>query len=126
MLVLLAVLAVLDVLAHSTRILGPIPPRSPMEPINLFDLEAIAREKLPRDAYDYYASGAHDEVTLRENRAAYDRLSLAYRVLVDVSRREMATTVLGQPVSSRPPRSTASPAPRASWRPCGPPERRAR
>src|SRR5215203_5827555 len=99
MLVLLAVLAVLDVLAHSTRILGPIPPRSPMEPINLFDLEAIAREKLPRDAYDYYASGAHDEVTLRENRAAYDRLSLAYRVLVDVSRREMATTVLGQPVS---------------------------
>ncbi|HKI06405.1 MAG TPA: alpha-hydroxy acid oxidase [Thermoanaerobaculia bacterium] len=70
-----------------------------MEPINLFDLEAIAREKLPRDAYDYYASGAHDEVTLRENRAAYDRLSLAYRVLVDVSRREMATTVLGQPVS---------------------------
>src|SRR5215217_5604604 len=70
-----------------------------MEPINLFDLEASAREKLSREAYDYYASGAHDEVTLRENRAAFDRLSLAYRVLVDVSRRDMATTALGQPVA---------------------------
>jgi 4-hydroxymandelate oxidase len=68
-------------------------------PVNIFELEAIARERLPREAYDYYASGAQDEVTLRENRAAYDRLTLAYRVLVDVSRREMATTVLGQPVA---------------------------
>jgi 4-hydroxymandelate oxidase len=70
-----------------------------MEPVNIFDLEAIAREKLSPDALDYYAGGAHDEVTLRANRGAYDRLSLAYRVMVDVSRREMATTVLGQPVA---------------------------
>lgn len=70
-----------------------------MEPVNLFELEAIARERLTREAYDYYAGGAQDEVTLRENRAAYDRLSLAYRVLVDVSRRDLATTVLGQPVA---------------------------
>jgi 4-hydroxymandelate oxidase len=70
-----------------------------MEPVNLFELEALAREKLSREAYDYYASGAQDEVTLRENRAAFDRLSLAYRVLVDVSRRDLATSVLGQPVA---------------------------
>ncbi|MFL6260156.1 MAG: alpha-hydroxy acid oxidase [Thermoanaerobaculia bacterium] len=70
-----------------------------MDPVNVFDLEAVAREKLSRDALDYYAGGAHDEVTLRENRAAFDRLSLAYRVLVDVSRRDLAATVLGQPVS---------------------------
>jgi 4-hydroxymandelate oxidase len=70
-----------------------------MDPINLFELEAIAREKLSGESYDYYASGAQDEVTLRENRAAYDRLSLAYRVLVDVSRRELTTSVLGQPVA---------------------------
>jgi 4-hydroxymandelate oxidase len=70
-----------------------------MEPVNVFDLEAIAREKLSRDALDYYAGGAHDEVTLRDNRAAFERVSLAYRVLVDVSRRDLATTVLGQPVS---------------------------
>jgi 4-hydroxymandelate oxidase len=67
--------------------------------INVFDYEKTAREKLSREAYDYYASGAQDEVTLRENRAAYERLSLAYRVLVDVSRRDLTTAVLGQPVS---------------------------
>jgi 4-hydroxymandelate oxidase len=70
-----------------------------MEAVNLFELEAAAREKLSRESFDYYASGAQDEVTLRENRAAYDRISLAYRVLVDVSRRDMTTTVLGQPVA---------------------------
>ena len=70
-----------------------------MEPVNVFDFEAIAREKLPREAYDYYASGAQDEVTLRENRAAFDRLSIAYRVLVDVSRRDLTASVLGQRVA---------------------------
>jgi 4-hydroxymandelate oxidase len=70
-----------------------------MEPVNVFDLEAIAREKLTPEAYAYYAGGAQDEVTLRENRAAFDRLALAYRVLVDVSRRDPATAVLGQPVA---------------------------
>src|SRR5207253_10677336 len=63
----------------------------PMTPVNVFELEAIARERLSPEAWDYYAGGAHDEVTLRGNRGAYDRLSLAYRVLVDVSRRELAT-----------------------------------
>ncbi|HEX4965985.1 MAG TPA: alpha-hydroxy acid oxidase [Thermoanaerobaculia bacterium] len=70
-----------------------------MEPVNVFDLEKIALEKLSREAYDYYAGGAHDEVTLRENRAAFERISLAYRVLVDVSRRDLTTTVLGQHLS---------------------------
>lgn len=70
-----------------------------MDPVNLFELEAIAREKLSRETYDYYASGSQDEVTLRENRAAYDRLALAYRVLVDVSQRDLTTSVLGQPVA---------------------------
>src|SRR3954469_1838422 len=70
-----------------------------MQPINVFELEAVARERLSREAYDYYAGGAHDEVTLRENRAAYDRVPLAYRVLVDVSRRDLTPSVLGQPVA---------------------------
>ena len=70
-----------------------------MDPINVFDLEAIARERVPKEAWDYYASGAEDEVTLRQNRAAFERLSIAYRVMVDVSRRDTATTVLGHPVA---------------------------
>lgn len=69
------------------------------EAVSVFDLEARARERLAAQAFDYYASGAHDEVTLRENRAAFERILLRYRVLVDVSRRELATTVLGQSVS---------------------------
>ena len=67
-----------------------------MNPINLADFEALAAEKLSKMAYDYYASGAHDEVTLRENCAAFARIRLAYRVLVDVSARDQGTTVLGQ------------------------------
>lgn len=69
------------------------------EPVNIADFEALAREALSREAYDYYAGGAQDEVTLRQNRAAWDRLSLAYRVLVDVSRRDLTASVLGQPVA---------------------------
>ena len=49
--------------------------------------------------HDYYASGANDEITLRENRAAYERITLLPRMLVDVSVRDMSTTVLGEPVS---------------------------
>jgi 4-hydroxymandelate oxidase len=70
-----------------------------MEPVNVLELEAIARERIPKEAWDYYASGAEDEVTLRQNRAAFERLSLAYRVMVDVSRRDTATSVLGHPVA---------------------------
>jgi 4-hydroxymandelate oxidase len=70
-----------------------------MEPVNVFDFETLAREKLPQMAYDYYASGAYDEITLRANHAAYDRIQLLHRVLVDVSRRNPATTVLGQRVA---------------------------
>jgi 4-hydroxymandelate oxidase len=70
-----------------------------MEPINIYDFEAIAREKLPPMAYDYYASGAHDEITLRENHAAYDRIRLNYRVLKDISQRDISVTLLGERLS---------------------------
>ena len=70
-----------------------------MDPINLYEYEAIAQARLTKMAYDYYASGAHDEITLRENHAAYDRIPLRYRVLRDISRRTTATTVLGHALS---------------------------
>ena len=38
------------------------------KPINVADFEAIAREKMTASAYDYYAGGAEDEVTLAANR----------------------------------------------------------
>lgn len=69
------------------------------EAINSWELEALARKLLPEMAFDYYASGANDEITLRENRAAYERITLLPHMLVDVSVRDMGTTVLGEPVS---------------------------
>jgi 4-hydroxymandelate oxidase len=69
-----------------------------MEFVNLSEAEASARERLPYPVYCYYAGGAHDEITLAENRRAYDRIALRPRVLVDVSRRDLSTTVLGERV----------------------------
>ena len=71
------------------------PDVSTAAPINLLDLEAMARSRLAPDAYDYFASGAQDEVTLRENRLAYDRLALRYRVLTGAAARDLGATVLG-------------------------------
>lgn len=67
--------------------------------VNLFDFEKAASARLPRTTLDYYAGGALDEVTLRESRTAYERIPLYYRVLTDVSRRTIDTTVLGERVS---------------------------
>ena len=70
-----------------------------MDYINLAEMEAAALAALPPMARDYYASGARDEITLADNRQAWARIRLYYRVLVDVSRRDCSTTVLGTPVS---------------------------
>ncbi len=70
-----------------------------MDPLNLHALERLAQARLSKLAWDYYASGADDERCVRENCRAFARLALHYRVLVDVSRRSLATTVLGQPVA---------------------------
>lgn len=66
---------------------------------NVLDFEAIARERMERGFYDYYAGGAEDEVTLAANRGAFAEVFLRPRVLVDVSRIETSVTVLGTPVS---------------------------
>ena len=70
-----------------------------IDPLNLRALELAAEARLPKLAWDYYAAGADDEHCVRRNCAAYERLALHYRVLVDVSRRALATTVLGQPTA---------------------------
>jgi len=66
--------------------------------LNLAEFESAAKARLTTLAYEYYVGGANDEVTVRENRSAYDELALRYHVLVDVSRRSTTTTVLGAPV----------------------------
>src|SRR5438552_18414186 len=70
-----------------------------MPPVNVWDYEQLAEEKLDANALAYFAGGAGDEVTLRDNLAAFERRKLRPRVLVDVSSVTTATTVLGTEVS---------------------------
>jgi len=70
-----------------------------MDFTNLFEYEKHACEKLHKTAFDYYSSGSHDEITLKDNREAYNRIQIHYKVLVDVSKRDTATEVLGQKIS---------------------------
>ncbi len=67
--------------------------------VSLDDFETHARAVLPPLAADYFRSGACAEVTVRENREAWERLRIHYRVMVDVSRRSLATTMLGEPAT---------------------------
>ncbi|KAH0904611.1 hypothetical protein HID58_044114 [Brassica napus] len=76
----------------------PIPIKK-MEITNVTEYEAIAKEKLPKMVYDYYASGAEDQWTLQENRNAFARILFRPRILIDVSKIDMTTTVLGFKIS---------------------------
>ncbi len=63
------------------------------------DYEPVARELLPRDVYDYFAGGAGDEWTLRENRSAFERWVLRPRVLRTARDRDPSVEILGQRLS---------------------------
>jgi isopentenyl diphosphate isomerase/L-lactate dehydrogenase-like FMN-dependent dehydrogenase len=53
--------------------------------VNIEDLRLLARKRLPRAIFDFFDGGAEDEVTLRGNRAAFERVRLLPKVLVDVA-----------------------------------------
>ncbi|MBF8264677.1 MAG: (S)-2-hydroxy-acid oxidase, partial [Dehalococcoidia bacterium] len=66
--------------------------------VNLEDVRQMARRRLPKFVFDFVDGGAEDEVTLKANRRAFGEISFDSRVLVDVSERDMSTSVLGVPV----------------------------
>ncbi len=65
------------------------------EAINIEDLRRLAQRRLPRAIFDFFEGGAEDEVTLRANRAAFERVRLLPRVLVDVAAVETRANLLG-------------------------------
>jgi len=67
--------------------------------INLMDYEALARAQMTATFWDYYAGAADDEVTLHANRAAFRRLWLRPRSLVNVKTCDLRATALGAPIS---------------------------
>ncbi|GAA5844598.1 hypothetical protein JCM3766R1_002676 [Sporobolomyces carnicolor] len=65
------------------------------ECLSLYDFEAVAKSVLPTGAWAYYSSGADDEITMRENRSAYQRLWFRPRILRDVTNIDFSTIILG-------------------------------
>lgn len=66
---------------------------------NIEDLRHIARRRIPRAIFDYADRGSYDEASLRANREDLAALKLRQRVMIDVSDRSTATTMLGEPVT---------------------------
>ncbi|MBO1080230.1 alpha-hydroxy acid oxidase [Roseomonas haemaphysalidis] len=71
-----------------------------MPPVtNIEDLRLRARRRIPRAIFDYADRGSYDEATYRANRADLAALKLRQRVMIDVSERSTATTMLGERVT---------------------------
>src|SRR5947209_10166364 len=64
--------------------------------VSIEDLRQVARRRLPRAIFDFFEGGAEDEVTLRENRAAFERIRLLPKVLVNVAKVDMSAELFGQ------------------------------
>ena len=87
--------------ADETSAAAPKQPAQPasVEPVNIADVAAIAKSKLPKATYDYVATGSADGITLRENVAAFERIRVLPPLLRGVSTADLSTTVLKQRVS---------------------------
>ncbi|XP_070053949.1 peroxisomal (S)-2-hydroxyacid oxidase GLO4-like isoform X2 [Nicotiana tomentosiformis] len=70
------------------------------EPVNINEFEELARQALPKMYYDFFAGGAEDQYTLKENTEAFRRITIRPRMLVDVSRIDMSTVILGNKTSA--------------------------
>src|SRR5437773_9669852 len=68
---------------------------SPREALDVFDFELAAQKNLPPAHFGYMAAGVDDEVTLRANREGFQKFQLRPRRLVDVSKVDMSTEILG-------------------------------
>src|SRR3954465_2598208 len=64
--------------------------------VSIEDLRQIAKRRLPRAIFDFFDGGAEDEVTLRDNRAAFERIRLLPKVLVNVAKVDMSAELFGQ------------------------------
>src|SRR5690606_31591425 len=63
------------------------------------DLRQLARRRVPRMFYDYADSGAWTETTYRENETDFANIKLRQRVAVDIDKRSLVSTMIGQPVA---------------------------
>lgn len=66
------------------------------EALNVFDLREMAKRRLPKWLFEFVDRGTEDEIALRNNRAAFERIKLKTQVLVDVSARKQDITLFGK------------------------------
>src|SRR5262245_43231704 len=66
------------------------------EAVNIEDLRLMAKRRLPRAIFDFFDGGAEDEVTLRDNCSAFQRVRLLPRVLMNVSSVSLQTELFGK------------------------------
>ena len=66
------------------------------EALNVHDLRDMARKRLPKWLFEFVDRGTEDEIALRNNRAAFERIKLKTQVLVDVSQRKQDITLFGK------------------------------
>lgn len=64
--------------------------------LSIADLRREAKRRLPKSVFEFIDGGAEDELTLADNRAAFERTRLVPRVLVDVARPEPAVDIVGK------------------------------
>ncbi|GJE91365.1 glyoxylate dehydrogenase [Phanerochaete sordida] len=89
--------AVKEVTAEETARQAALAARPPLENVlNMHDFEVVAKAVIPAKAWAYYSSGSDDEITIRENRTAFQRVWFRPRILRDVSVVDWSTTILGQ------------------------------
>ena len=62
---------------------------------NYYDFEKLAKGILPKDAWAYYSCGSDDEISMRENHYAYQRIYFKPRICVNVRDIDTSTTILG-------------------------------
>src|SRR5712671_5109283 len=63
------------------------------------DLREVHRRKVPKAFFDYADRGSYAEQTLRANREELQQIKFRQRILVDVSKRDLSTTILGEPAA---------------------------
>src|SRR5262245_15666149 len=67
-----------------------------LQPVCVTDFEPLAKAKLDPLAYDYLVGGSEDEVSLRDNRSAFDRIIIRPKALVDVHKIDLSVEIFGQ------------------------------
>ena len=75
-------------------------PSSPPHFVTLPEIRRAARQRLPREAWNFGDGGSETETTLRRNRRHLNRLAITQNVLVDVRQIDLRTSLLGVPLSS--------------------------